>query len=135
MCRIPGVILALVTEDERCGESEDQRGRGEDLKPTAAVYGVGCGVAAGTPLGSLRGRGDERQAVGGGCGRCRRRGDRCGSGCHCSSPRSNDRRRARTWAVAILHKHLAVPRGGGMSAPFGAPVGILRTRDIAALAE
>jgi hypothetical protein len=37
--------------------------------------------------------------------------------------------------VAILQEHLAVPRGGGMSASLGAPVGILRTRDIAAFAQ
>jgi hypothetical protein len=37
MARIARVILALEAENERCGESEDQRGRGEGLKPTAAV--------------------------------------------------------------------------------------------------
>jgi hypothetical protein len=37
--------------------------------------------------------------------------------------------------MAVPQKHLAVPRSGGMSASLGAPVGILRTRDIPALAQ
>jgi hypothetical protein len=37
MASIAGVILALEAEHEGCGEREDQRGRGESAKPTAAV--------------------------------------------------------------------------------------------------
>ena len=37
--------------------------------------------------------------------------------------------------MAVVDEHLAVPRGGGMSTSLSAPVGILRARDVAALAQ